>query len=63
MTHVTWPDGADVFARVGRHWGWMMAFGVISLLGIYWVINMEITLAFRAWSAGRRVGDRQLDPV
>ena len=63
MTHATWPDGADVLARASRHWGWMMAFGVISLLGIYWVINMEITLAFRAWSAGCRVGDRQLDPV
>ena len=25
MTHATWPDGADVLARVGRHWGWMMA--------------------------------------
>jgi len=32
MTHATWPDGADVVARVGRHWGWMMTFGVISLL-------------------------------
>jgi uncharacterized membrane protein HdeD (DUF308 family) len=32
MTHATWPDGADVLARVGRHWGWMMTFGVISLL-------------------------------
>jgi uncharacterized membrane protein HdeD (DUF308 family) len=32
MTHVTWPDGSDVLARVGRHWGWMMSFGIISLL-------------------------------
>ena len=32
MTHATWPDGADVLARVGRHWGWMITFGVISLL-------------------------------
>ena len=32
MTHATWPEGADVLARVGRHWGWMMTFGVISLL-------------------------------
>jgi uncharacterized membrane protein HdeD (DUF308 family) len=32
MTHATWPDGADVLARVGRHWDWMMTFGVISLL-------------------------------
>jgi uncharacterized membrane protein HdeD (DUF308 family) len=32
MTHATWPDGADVLARASRHWGWMMAFGVISLL-------------------------------
>ncbi len=32
MTHATWPDGADMLARVGRHWGWIMAFGIISLL-------------------------------
>jgi len=32
MTHVTWPDDDNVLARVGRHWGWMMAFGIISLL-------------------------------
>ena len=32
MTHATWPDGADVLARASRHWGWMMTFGVISLL-------------------------------
>ena len=32
MTHATWPDGADMLARAGRHWGWMMAFGIISLL-------------------------------
>ena len=32
MTHATWPDGADVLARASRHWGWMMAFGIISLV-------------------------------
>ena len=32
MTHVTWPDDDNVLARVGRHWGWMLAFGIISLL-------------------------------
>lgn len=32
MTHVTRPDGADVLARVGRHWGWTMAFGIVSVL-------------------------------
>jgi uncharacterized membrane protein HdeD (DUF308 family) len=32
MTHVTRPDGADVLARVGRSWGWMMAFGIVSVL-------------------------------
>jgi uncharacterized membrane protein HdeD (DUF308 family) len=26
------PDVADVLARVGRSWGWILAFGVISLL-------------------------------
>jgi uncharacterized membrane protein HdeD (DUF308 family) len=32
MTHATWLDDSDVLARASRHWGWMMAFGVISLL-------------------------------
>jgi len=32
MTHATWPDAADVLARASRHWGWMMAFGIISLV-------------------------------
>ena len=32
MTHATWPANADVLVRAGRHWGWMMAFGIISLL-------------------------------
>jgi uncharacterized membrane protein HdeD (DUF308 family) len=32
MTHATWPDGADVLARASWHWGWTMAFGIISLL-------------------------------
>jgi len=26
------PDAADMLARVGRHWGWILAFGVITLL-------------------------------
>jgi uncharacterized membrane protein HdeD (DUF308 family) len=26
------PDAADVLARVGHHWGWLMAFGVITFL-------------------------------
>ena len=141
MTHATWPDDDNVLARVGRHWGWMMAFGIISLLagvavlvwpgrtlivvavlfGIYWIVNgavelfmalsargvpgrgwtvvmgvismlagllvlvypaislltlvvvlsvwllvlglMEIILAIRARSAGRRIEDRTLSPV
>src|SRR6266480_3993656 len=25
-------DPADVVARVGRHWGWVLAFGIITLL-------------------------------
>ena len=23
MTHATWPEGADMLARAGRHWGWI----------------------------------------
>ena len=25
-------DAADVLASIGRHWGWIMAFGVLTLL-------------------------------
>ena len=26
------PDPADVLGRLGRHWGWMLAFGVITVI-------------------------------
>jgi uncharacterized membrane protein HdeD (DUF308 family) len=26
------PDAADMLGRVGRHWGWLLAFGVITVL-------------------------------
>jgi len=32
MTDNLRPDAADMLARVGRSWGWVLAFGVISLL-------------------------------
>ncbi len=32
MTQVVRPDAADMLARTGRHWGWLLAFGVITLL-------------------------------
>jgi uncharacterized membrane protein HdeD (DUF308 family) len=32
MTESLRPDAADVLARAGHHWGWLMAFGVITLL-------------------------------
>jgi uncharacterized membrane protein HdeD (DUF308 family) len=45
MTHVTRPDGADVLARVGRHWGWMMAFGIVSVLaGLLVLVYPAISL-------------------
>jgi uncharacterized membrane protein HdeD (DUF308 family) len=25
-------DAADVLAGVGRHWGWVLAFGIVTLL-------------------------------
>ena len=25
-------DAADVLASIGRHWGWIMAFGVLTVL-------------------------------
>jgi uncharacterized membrane protein HdeD (DUF308 family) len=49
----------------------VLVYPAISLLTLVIVLSvwllvlgvMEITLAFRARSAGRRVEDRQLDPV
>jgi uncharacterized membrane protein HdeD (DUF308 family) len=32
MTDGQQSDAADVLARVGRHWGWIFAYGVITLL-------------------------------
>jgi uncharacterized membrane protein HdeD (DUF308 family) len=32
MTAGPQPGPADVLARLGRHWGWFMAFGTITLL-------------------------------
>jgi uncharacterized membrane protein HdeD (DUF308 family) len=32
MTEGPRPDAGDVLARVGHHWGWLMAFGVITFL-------------------------------
>ena len=32
MTVGPQPGPADVLARLGRHWGWIMAFGTITLL-------------------------------
>ncbi len=47
-------DAADVLARVGRHWGWFLAFGVWLLF--YGV--MEMTLAFRLRSLSHRARAR-----
>jgi uncharacterized membrane protein HdeD (DUF308 family) len=32
MTEGPRPDAGDMLARVGYHWGWLMAFGVITFL-------------------------------
>jgi uncharacterized membrane protein HdeD (DUF308 family) len=32
MTDSLRPDVADVLGRVGRSWGWILAFGIVSLL-------------------------------
>jgi hypothetical protein len=62
MTHATWPDGADMLARAGRHWGWMMAFGIISLLAgvavLVWPGRTLIVVAVRARPDGDHPGDQ-----
>ena len=32
MTTMLGQDPADLFARVGRHWGWVLAYGILTLL-------------------------------
>jgi uncharacterized membrane protein HdeD (DUF308 family) len=32
MDQQTGGDAADTLARVGRHWGWVLAFGVVTVL-------------------------------
>src|ERR1700755_2665406 len=32
MTKISRPDAADVLARAGDHWGWLMGLGIITLL-------------------------------
>ena len=32
MARRTYGDPADMVARIGRHWGWVLAFGVITVL-------------------------------
>lgn len=67
-------DAADVLASIGRHWGWIMAFGVLTLLaGVavavvlsVWLLFygvMEITLAFRLRSLGHRARTRPVHAV
>jgi hypothetical protein len=61
-------DAADVLASIGRHWGWIMAFGVglyavrhvlVTLLAlallvvIFWIVNGSV-VAFRLRSPGHR---------
>jgi uncharacterized membrane protein HdeD (DUF308 family) len=31
MTGPLRPDAADMLGRVGRHWGWLLAFGIITV--------------------------------
>jgi uncharacterized membrane protein HdeD (DUF308 family) len=32
MTGPLRPDAADMLGRVGRHWGWLLAFGIITVV-------------------------------
>jgi uncharacterized membrane protein HdeD (DUF308 family) len=60
------PDAADVLASIGRHWGWIMAFGVLTVVLSVWLLFygvMEITLAFRLRSLGHRAGTRPVHAV
>jgi uncharacterized membrane protein HdeD (DUF308 family) len=44
---MTWParEPADMLARLGRHWGWVLAYGVLTLLaGIFALAWPGVTL-------------------
>ena len=38
-------DAADVLASIGRHWGWIMAFGWSAVMGILSIFAGLIVLA------------------
>jgi uncharacterized membrane protein HdeD (DUF308 family) len=40
MTWPAWParEPADMLARLGRHWGWLLAYGVLTLLAGLFVL-------------------------
>ena len=66
---VSRPTRPHVLASIGRHWGWIMAFGVLTLLAGVAVLAwpgrtlMEITLGFRLRSLGHRARTRPVHAV
>ena len=47
MTWPAWParEPADVLARLGRHWGWVFTYGVVTLLaGVFVIAWPGVTL-------------------
>jgi uncharacterized membrane protein HdeD (DUF308 family) len=37
-------DAADVLAGIGRHWGWALAFGIVTLLALLGVLSFIVGL-------------------
>jgi uncharacterized membrane protein HdeD (DUF308 family) len=44
MTTISRPDAADVLARAGDHWGWLMGLGIITLLAVLGIISLILGL-------------------
>ena len=66
MTELMEPDVADVVARVGRHCGWILAFGIVTLLAgiavLAWpgrtLVVIAVVLSVWLLFFGRSVGHR-----
>ena len=53
---MTWQtqEPADMIGRLGRHWGWVLAYGILTLLAGVLVLAWPGETLLVMWRHGRR---------